>query len=304
MQDTECKMEVKQDMDKVKLLFLGTGAGDFRAMDNLNNQNEHIVRARQLGGRNLRHAAAAMIFPDILIDFYDDRQIRNLDVETDAIRHLLITHGHWDHFQPEAILEFAARLPHVLQVYGNAMVGDALEFVATYAWDESTGRFSVREMTPNICFHLIRPGQRFELKDTTITAVQGNHYINKQHMIMDQWALNYILECAGRTIFYGLDSSYTLPLTMEHLRQFHLDLAVFDATFGDKEIDTATSGHNNFAMLADTIAEFRQEGIIGEGTTVVGSHISLEHVRPHDDIVEDLARNGIVLAYDGMIWEG
>jgi len=272
-------------------------------LDNLKNQNEYIVRARTIGGRNLRHAASTMIIPDILIDFYDDRQIKKYGVEEDLIRHLLITHGHWDHFQPEAILEFAARLPHVLQIYGNAMVGNALEFAATYAWDESTGQFHIREMTPNFCFHLIQPGQRLALGDTTITAVQGNHFIDKQHMIMDQWVLNYILERAGKTIFYGLDSSSTLPLTMACLRQFQLDLAVFDATFGDMEIDPATSGHNNFAMVASTIAEFRQEGIIRAHTVVVGSHISLEHVPPHEDIVEDLACKGITLAYDGMIRE-
>lgn len=287
----------------MKLLFLGTGAGDFHLLDDLEDQSKHLVRARQLGGKNLRHAASALVSPDILIDFHDNRQLRKFGIDEHAIRHLLITHGHRDHFQPVAILDFAARLPHALQVYGNGMVGDALEFAATYEWKDHIGRFSARRFEPNTCFHLVRPEERFEVGKTTITAVHANHCINKQHKLQEQQALNYVFERSGKTVFYGLDSSYILPLTLDHLRQFQMDLAVFDATFGDLEIDPASSGHQNFAMAEHTITEFRQAGIISSDTTIVGSHISLRQVRPHEDIHEDVAPSGIVLAYDGMALE-
>ena len=289
--------------DSVKLLFLGTGAGDFHLLDDLEDQSKHLVRARQLGGKNLRRASSAMISPDILIDFYDDRQLKTFGVNGDTIRHLLITHGHRDHFQPVTILEFAARLHHTLQIYGNGMVGDALEFAVTYEWKESIKRFCARRIEPNIDFHLVRPEECFEVGDTTVTPVDANHCINKQHMIREQRALNYVFERGGKTVFYGLDSSYILPLTLDYLRRFKVDLAVFDATFGDLEIDPASSGHQNFAMVEDTIAEFLQAGIISGDTTIVGSHISLRQVRPYEDIVEDVARRGVVLAYDGMVVE-
>ncbi len=287
----------------MKLLFLGTGAGDFHLLDDLEDQSKHLVRARQLGGKNLRRASSVMISPDISIDFYDDRQLRKFGVNGDTIRHLLITHGHQDHFQPVAILEFAARLRHTLQIYGNGMVGDALEFAASYEWKESIKRFCARRSEPNVDFHLVRPEERFEVGDTTVTAVDANHCINKQYTIREQRALNYVFERGGKTVFYGLDSSYILPLTLDYLRRFQVDLAVFDATFGDLEIDPARSGHQNFSMVKHTISELSQAGIISSDTAIVGSHISLRQVGPHEDIVEDMARRGVVLAYDGMVVE-
>lgn len=283
------------------LLLLGTGGGDFPALDDPTNDTGNLPRVRQLGGRCLRHAAAAVLQPDILIDFYSDRQLTQFGVKAETIRHLLITHGHFDHFQPLAIMEIASRLAQPLEVYGNEMVGQALEFAATYRWDGELGKFSVRQTDSNIRFHLIEPGAgERAVGDAVVTPVLANHCIDKPMMIADQRALNYVLERDGKTVFYGLDSSYTLPRTLDVLRKFTFDVAVFDATFGDLDIDPAGSGHHNFRMLRETIAEFGDLGLITDDTTVLASHMSLAHVAPHDDIVEELAREGIVLAYDGM----
>ena len=53
-------------------------------------------------------------------------------------------------------------------------------------------------------------------------------------------------------------------------------------------------------MLQETIAGFRAGEMITDETAVFGSHISLAHVPPHDDIVDEAARLGITLAFDGM----
>jgi|GEM_PF-3147082 hypothetical protein len=38
----------------MEILFLGTGAGDFQAVDDAANESPYVVAARQRGGRNLR----------------------------------------------------------------------------------------------------------------------------------------------------------------------------------------------------------------------------------------------------------
>ena len=40
----------------MELLFLGTGAGDFQALDAADHSAPHVIEARRRGGRNLRYA--------------------------------------------------------------------------------------------------------------------------------------------------------------------------------------------------------------------------------------------------------
>ena len=287
----------------MEILFLGTGAGDFQAVDDATNESPYVIAARQKGGRNLRYAAASLVTPDILIDCHDTRQLERFRGGTDGIRHLLITHGHWDHFQPLAVLELAAGMSEPLHVYGTDVIGSALAFAAEHVWDAAQGRFQTRTDAPDLHFHSVDHGDCFEVGQARVTSVRASHMLDKPRLLIEQPALNYIIERDGVTVFYGLDSSYLLPETMKVLAGFHLDAVVLDATFGDLDIDAALSGHMNFAMVAETVAELRAAGAINDDSAIMVSHISLASVPPHDEIEADLASRGITLAYDGMVWD-
>ena len=56
-------------------------------------------------------------------------------------------------------------------------------------------------------------------------------------------------------------------------------------------------------MVAETVAELRAIGAVTDSSTIIGSHISLAAVPPHDQIEADLNRRGITVAYDGMVWK-
>jgi len=127
--------------------------------------------------------------------------------------------------------------------------------------------------------------------------------IDKKHLIQQEQAFNYVFERDGKALFYGLDSSYVLPGTLEMLSSFQFDIAVFDATFGHLNIDPFGSGHQNFAMLEKTIAQFRQADLFKEKTALVAGHISHHQVEPYDEIVDELSEKGIILSYDGMMLE-
>ena len=284
----------------MQIRFLGTGAGDFLAPEEQENEAGFLPEVRRLGGRHRRYASSAMLPPDTLIDFYGDQQIRRLAIETASIQHLLITHGHWDHFQPLAIIDFARGLSQPLQIYGNDMVTDALEFAATHEWQETAKKFGPASSPADISTHSVAVGRSFDVGNAVVTAVHADHCIDKMRMVPEQKALNYVIERGGKRMFYGLDSSRPLPETVEQLRGFTFDLAVLDATFGPREIDPALSGHQNFAMLEQTVASLMELGVFTEATTIVGSHISLVNVPPHDEIVDELAQKGILLAFDGM----
>lgn len=286
----------------MELLFLGTGAGDFQALDDDDHTAPHVVAARRRGGRNLRYASACLLAPDILIDCHDTRQLKRFCGGTGAIRYLLITHGHWDHFQPLAVLELAASLAQPLHVYGTPVIGAALAFAAEHTWDAERGRFQRRDHTPNLHFHSLGHGDGMAVGNARVTAVRASHMLDKPRLLIEQPALNYIIEQDGVAVFYGLDSSYLLPETLDCLADFRLAAAVLDATFGDRQIDPALSGHMNFAMVSETVEQLRAAGVLDDTSTIIASHLSLAAIPPHDEVEADLARRGITLAYDGMSW--
>ena len=280
--------------DNRRLCFLGTAAGD---------ANWGLPASSGLPARDVRRYASLFVAPDMLIDFnhHTREALDTFGIDGNSIRHLLISHGHYDHFQPVEILRFAQGLPHPLAVYGNTMVRDALEFCRDHAFDPASGRFTVDKRPFNVRVHVLAPGMTAPVGDTTVSAVLGNHFVNKPYIIMEQQALNFVLERDGRTLFYGLDSSYVLPGTLEALSPFRFDVAVLDATFGPLKIDPSRSGHLNWAMLDETIAELRQAGCLTDETVIIADHLSTDNVEPYDEVAGKLAEKGITMAYDGLM---
>ena len=279
--------------DTRQIKFLGTGAGD---------ANFGTPQSVHLRSRDVRRFTCNLLSPDTLIDFNHQTAgaLEAFGVQTGAIRQLFVSHGHFDHFQPEEILRFAEALPAPLAVYGNTMVRDALAFCCENALDRETGRFVARQRAGNVETVVLVPGVPVQAGEVTVTPVLANHFMNKPYCIMEQQALNFLFEVAGKTVFYGLDSSYLLPATREILAGKRFDIAVLDATFGPREIDPLTSGHLNWKMLDETIAELREIGCIDERTVVVADHLSANNVEPYDQVAGSLVEKGIVLAYDGL----
>jgi phosphoribosyl 1,2-cyclic phosphate phosphodiesterase len=273
--------------------LLGTGAGDanFGAPD-----------AAPIPVKDIRRFACNFLSPDVLIDFnhHTPGALRHYEIDPSSIRHLLIGHGHFDHFQPLEIIRFAASLPHPLAVYGNGMVIDALEFCRDNYFDGETGRFVARRAPYNLEAHRLVVGGQITVGEARITAALGNHFMNKPYCIMEQQALNFLLEAQDKKVFYGLDSSYMIPQTLAMLAGTHLDIAILDATFGPREIDPLVSGHHNWKMLDETIADLRGAGCIDASTIIVADHLSVNSVGTHDEIAAAQQPKGITLAYDGL----
>jgi len=224
-------------------------------------------------------------------------------IRPESIRHLLITHAHYDHFQPVAIDALSSGMADPLNIYGSTTVKEALDFANEYRWDDAAGNFTIHDGEANIQVNTVGHGESFRVGDMQVTAVLANHMIDKDSTILQGQALNYVFQRAGRTLLYAIDSSYVLPKTFEVLSRFRFDIAVFDASFGHYEIEPRRSGHQNFLMLDKTIAQFKQANLFKDNTPIIADHISQHHVKLHDDIVEELAEKGITLAYDGMTIE-
>jgi phosphoribosyl 1,2-cyclic phosphate phosphodiesterase len=273
--------------------FLGTGAGD---------ANFGSPDAPGMPQKDLRRYACNYLSPELLIDFngHTAGALAEYGISPESIQYLLVSHGHYDHFQPLEIIAFAASLPHPLKVFGNSMVVDALEFCRDSVFDDRSGRFVTRQGPYNLETVKLTIGEQMPVGETRVTPVLGNHFMNKPYCIMEQQALNFLIQVDDKTLFYGLDSSYMIPQTLALLAGTRLDMAIVDATFGPLEIDPVLSGHHNWAMLDETLAELRKAGCVDENTTIVADHLSARNVGPHDQVAVEQALKGITLAYDGM----
>ena len=279
----------------MKILFIGTGVGETLKID-----GESLVEGPMPCGRELlRGPSSILLEPNIRIDYSEHGPLARFGVDEQSVEHLVFTHGHTDHLLPRSMLAFAARQPLGLDVYGNNMVVDAIAFAATHRWDADRGRFYPQKIDADLRFHPVRPGDTFSVANATFTALLSNHFIDQANMIQGQQALNFVIEQGGKTLFYGLDSAYSLPETMEALKDYRLDAAVFDAKGGATEIDLAR-GHMNFAMVDELVTELRRAGTVTDNTVVLVSHLSLAATEPFDEIAADMAARGFRLAYAGL----
>ena len=297
----------EQSQDCRLIQFLGTGAAqaNLEVDEFLEHaascRDGHCSKVAKMHGKNIRRATSSLIGADVLVDFYSDLTLGGCGIAAETIRHLIITHGHFDHFNPQRICNFSLTLPQPLQIYGNTMISNAMEFAAKYVFDNESGRFGWRQQKPNFTVTTVFPGKSLMVGNVKATAILANHAIDKKYLLNVYQALNYVFEYDGRTIFYGMDSSYILPESFEILTQFQFDVCVFDATYGNCPVDPFISGHQNFAMLMETKQEFADAGLLKPGAQIIANHIAVHEVEPHDTIAKELAEQGIILAYDGML---
>ncbi len=274
--------------------ILGSGAGDanFGAPD-----------TSALPQEDQRRFTCNFLTPDVLIDFnhHTPGALDTFDIDPATIRYLLISHGHFDHFQPLEIIRFAASLPQPLKVFGNSMVIDALELCRNTLYDETSGRFVKHQEPTNLETEKLVLGRRVAVGDVQVTPLLGNHYMNKPYCIMEQQSLNFLIERQEKRIFYGLDSSYMMPQTLDLLAGKPIDLAIMDATFGARQIDPVTSGHHNWIMLDETLDDLRARDCINSRTVIVAAHLSCGNIGVHDEVAPQQADKGITMAYDGLI---
>ena len=112
---------------------------------------------------------------------------------------------------------------------------------------------------------------------------------------------NFIIEVDGKKIFYALDGAWFLHETYYALKGAGLDLLVLDCTCGDYEGDYRIGEHNTIPMIRLMLPSFKKWGTIAENARVYASHLAPSLHKSHEETVEILQKDGIGVAYDGLI---
>ena len=134
-------------------------------------------------------------------------------------------------------------------------------------------------------------GDKVTLDGYEIMALAANHPTCEP-------TVHFIIDDGKKRIFYGLDGAWLLMPEVEAIKSKFVDLAVLDATIGNKKGDYRIFEHNNLAMVVEikeTLSKYVGKFCI--------SHMARTLHDPHDVLAKQMEKNAILTAFDGMILE-
>jgi len=243
-------------------------------------------RARERGGRSIRTRAATLVDGVFQFDWSSDAYMQALrdGVDLSAVRHVIFTHTHQDHYYPE---EMAFRRPPFahetlpLDIWADRWAVDGLKAaVADLA-------------AANITLHELEAYTTYQVGDARLTPLVANHF-------PERGCFNYIFEREGKTLFYGQDSGWYPDDHWQAQKGHRFDAVVLDCTGGPKG---AGVHHGNIEMLIRIKERMLLEGTATEKTCFIANHFSHNGGFLYEELVEALEPHGFVVSYDGLILE-
>lgn len=269
------------------ILFLGTAAAE--GWPGMFCKCDACLRARRLGGKEIRTRSSIMIDKKYKIDFPPDTYMHVLKygLELEKVEHLLITHSHSDHFYPadlkmrqEPFAHFEEG-PPLLHIYGDRYVEEGMK---------ASGLFECGEEVCRLVFQRVEGFVPFEAGDMLVTPLKADHYPSKG-------AFNYLIRTHGITILYGLDTGWFPEETWEFLSTVRLDVAILDCTNGPMP---GMKNHMGVGAVVAARERFIEMGSADDSTTFIATHFSHNGGYSHEELERSLSPAGIIVAYDGM----
>lgn len=135
----------------------------------------------------------------------------------------------------------------------------------------------------NIC-----AGDEISVGNYVISAYSANHSTCKE-------AVHFIIKSGEKSIFYGLDGAWLMYDEVQAIMETKPQLAVLDATIGDVKGDWRIFEHNNLNMVREI-----KKTLNSYVKTFCISHMALTLHDDHKTLAENMKKDGIVAAYDGL----
>ncbi|MCF0135982.1 MAG: hypothetical protein HUJ69_06120 [Lachnospiraceae bacterium] len=254
-------------------------------------------RARQLGGKNIRTRSQSLVNRDLLLDLPPDTYMHKLqqDLDLTAVKHLVLTHKHMDHFYPQELTVRGSCYSHDmveedLHIYCAREVRD---FYLTAAdWEAE------QESRDHMIWHILEPFAEVRADRYTITAIPAHHMSrgNQPYVYM-------IRDEEGKTLLYLHDSGYYYDEVWEFFAGYFRDLGraadmvSFDATYC--LTDTHNDGHMGIPEILRVKERMISLGVIDDHTVCVANHFTHNCDTWHEDMVSR-TEGKLLISYDGM----
>ncbi|MEO8815544.1 MAG: bifunctional adenosylcobinamide kinase/adenosylcobinamide-phosphate guanylyltransferase [Mycobacterium sp.] len=260
----------------MEILLLGTGSAD-----GWPNPFCRCASCRAAAGQ-VRGQTAALIDDALLLDCGPEapRAAARFGRTLAGVRHILFTHGHFDHVGSGALLmrQWAAGAPP-LDVVGPP---SALDQCRDWVGPNDPVRFVV-----------VAPGDEVELGDYRVRVLAAAHGSD-----IGEDAVLYDVAGPGGRMLWATDTGPLPGETHAAVARIGYDAVFLEETFG-----THTghgTEHHDLASFAATVVQLRRSGAVVDTTDVVAIHLS-HHNPPEPELTAALTDSGARPGRDGEI---
>ncbi len=259
----------------MKLTFLGTGAADW-------DINAYAP------GEPFRRFSSALVDRDFLID--PGPHIFHYATEAGepgllaGVKNIIVTHSHYDHFSPETV----ARL----------CLGRDCTLWANAACRRKLIRALGEEAASGISFVETALGQDYAVGDYKVTPLPAIHVTDDP---LETDTRVYLVERAGRILYYGCDSAWMHTAAWNVIKTRPLNAMVLECTCGElARNDWRIFEHNTLEMLDLMLTMFKKYGHFAPDVRYYASHLARTLHGDHPSTAAALAALGVTMAYDGL----
>ncbi len=250
----------------MELLFLGTGAADWRQDERKENEFFRGLTSTLIDGHLLVDPG-----PTVL-DFCERNGYSGLLGE---VTDMLVTHSHEDHLSPGFVEYLCGSRER--NVWCNRASAEKLKKIK------------------NCNIHLMAFPDVCKVGEYTVTALRANHSPIRE----GEESLIYTIENGEKCLFYGLDTSWLPCESWFIMRKKKFDGMIIEITLGDGIGDRRIFEHTNIRMAEEMLATFRSVDIMKPGCKVFGTHFSRFAHEDHERLSKRLESFGVTAAYDG-----
>lgn len=256
---------------------------------------EYCTKARADLQTEWRTRSQAIIDGQLLIDFPPESYMHavRFGIDLSAIRILLVTHSHTDHFYAQEFVnrgyKFAYKMAAAqLNIYGNEEV--------LKVFREGTARELKECVSEGLNFHCIQPFTAFETQGYEIFALPATH-------MRAEKALLYGIRKGDKALLYLNDTALLSESCYSYLadKGFCADFVSFDCTLADGEHKNSLRhmGFDENEGVREKLLKYR---IAKSGTKYCVTHFSHNAAPFRSRIEREAEKRGFYAAYDGAMF--
>lgn len=283
----------------MKITFLGTAAAT--ACPLVFCRCTACQTAWKRGGKDRRRRSSVLIDGDLLIDLGPDVMSAAFDFGADIsrVRFLLQTHSHSDHFDAGHLItrisDYATADTLPLELCASPETIFHMSERLSREEDGAVLRTPEWRERLNLKVHPMRHGDRMELGNRRITAVESNHD-------PQDGSLLWVIEEGTAAFLYATDTMQFTDdaLSLFRSRGIRFDAVAIDHTYGP---GIPGGGHLCADEVIGEIGRLRMAEVLKPACRILATHISHEGMPLHDELSEFAAAHGYEVAWDGMVLE-
>ncbi|MBQ5838067.1 MAG: hypothetical protein IIW39_05275 [Clostridia bacterium] len=277
----------------MKITYLGTAAAE--GWPAMFCNCEYCLRAKKLGGKNLRTRSQTLINDDLLIDFPADtyNHMLNTGIDLSKVKYCFVTHSHIDHFEPtDLCMRFESCYAHnmvepILNIYGNKAVLNRFEHFV--------GKLGEEESLPAVTVTEIKAYETVSVGRYKITPLPAFHAPKETPFV-------YLINDGEKTLLYLHDTGLPFDEVYDYLERngVRADMVSYDCTYVALP---SAGGHMGLDSVPTVKERLTSIGVADEKTVHAVNHFSHNGMLLHDELCEKAGALGFITSYDGMVVE-